>query len=181
MLRFITTSQAQIFDLAPTGEFIFDSPVFSVAVDKIRNEEQSSAFPVIPAEASCHFVAIMPETAIRGMISFSEFEWDSGAFAVVPGIRTAEITVAGLRPGAWTESTIGSREWSPDAWNRNGEPEFRLAAEGAALHRYSITVNGMTEPAHRGRSHRGWRFGGRVAEALPTGRIICLQHQQLNL
>lgn len=151
-------------------------------VEKTGPEGFHSAFPIISAKTGCHWAAILPETAICGLVSWSEFEWDSGAFAVVPGIRTAEITVTIPRLAAWTENAAGNREWSLDAWHR--EPAFRLAAEGAALHRCSITVNGMTAAAKRGRLRHpspGLRFAGRVAEAQPSGRIICLQHQQLNL
>lgn len=126
-------------------------PVFSIQGEPCWNDEENCSLPV-------------------------RADWEIRCFS--EAVATFSLTTAWLENAAWA-----GKHWTLEAWSRGGESDFALTGNRTLLNGCLITVAGMIAEnrTHFRCVYQEIRPVRNAVKALPTGRAICLRHQQLNL
>lgn len=164
----MTAISTQNFNPHPDAAvFPSASPVFSVPGNRGWENEQFSTFPVNPEWITQCAVGTPAPGGAR-----------EGRLAIVT-VATVSLTTQ------WLEHLSAAGDFrSLTAWNRDRESTLQLTGNLELLANCRITVAGMMDAVRRNRlrfSSLEIRPVRNAVKALPTGRRICLQHQQWNL
>lgn len=170
--------QIQNFNQNPGAIFLMTPRVFSVCGNGHWNEEKSSTIPVNPDWIDQRPIdSFAMEPIVKTALSFDP-TWYSENSARLGENCFAITTVTTI-----TSTTTG-KDRSPEAWSRNRQPNLTLTGDDTLLANYRVTVIGMMMAFRRNRFrclYREIHPVCNIAEAMPTGRIVCLQHQLLIL
>lgn len=143
--------RTQNFSRNPEAAFWAVSPAFSVQGEPCWEDEKISLFPVCT-------------------------DWEDRCFP--------EAAVTLSLTALWSEGAASAgTHWTLEAWNPGGESDLILTGDRTLLSGCLITVAGMIAERrnHFRCVYQEIRPARNAAKALPTGRAICLSHQQLNL